>query len=152
MACCNKVGSQHVFMLMCQVWLGARYRSSTLMLMCNLAGTLCMPIKSSFFVLPRSKHNVMGSTLGRTSHERACCAVVCRLLPQAVSPRSKKFKGPGGLPLPSPVDPGHLLTKLNGDAASKRCKRHEFSLDTCLGPTIFHRTKARPPHKLVASA
>ncbi|KAL3144165.1 hypothetical protein ABBQ32_003949 [Trebouxia sp. C0010 RCD-2024] len=64
------------------------------------------------------------------------------LLSPAVSPRSKKFKGPGGLPLPSPmVDPGHLLTKLNGDAAAKRCKRHEFSLDTCLGPTIFHRTK-----------
>lgn len=44
--------------------------------------------------------------------------------------------------MPSPVvDPGHLLTKLNGDAAPKRCKRHEFSLETCLGPTIFHRTK-----------
>lgn len=77
---------------------------------------------------------------------------MCRLLPQAVSPRSKKFKGPGGLPLPSPVDPGHLLTKLNGDAAPKRCKRHEFSLDTCLGPTIFHRTKARHSHKSVVSA
>lgn len=71
---------------------------------------------------------------------------MCRLLTQAVSPRSKKLKGPGGLALPSPVDPGHLLTKLNGDAAPKRCKRHEFSLDTCLGPTIFHRTKACHAH------
>ena len=61
---------------------------------------------------------------------------------QPTSPRHKKLKGPGGLSVASPVmDPGHLLTKLNGEAAPKRCKRHEFSLETCLGPTIFHRTK-----------
>ena len=67
---------------------------------------------------------------------------VFRLLPQPASPRSKKFKGPAGLPLSTPIiDPGHLLTKLNPDLAQKRCKRHEFSLETCLGPTIFHRTK-----------
>ena len=70
------------------------------------------------------------------------CFLLCRLLMQPASPRSKKFKGPAGLPLASPVvDPGHLLTKLNADIAAKRCKRHEFSLETCLGPTIFHRTK-----------
>jgi len=37
------------------------------------------------------------------------------------------------------MDPGHLLTKLNADITQKH--RHEFSLETCLGPTIFHRTK-----------
>jgi len=37
------------------------------------------------------------------------------------------------------MDPGHLLTKLNPDITQKH--RHEFSLETCLGPTIFHRTK-----------
>lgn len=64
----------------------------------------------------------------------------CRLLSQPSSPKSKKLKGPAGLPLASPVmDPGHLLTKLNADIAQKH--RHEFSLETCLGPTIFHRTK-----------
>ncbi|KAL0042783.1 hypothetical protein WJX79_011021 [Trebouxia sp. C0005] len=62
------------------------------------------------------------------------------LLAQPSSPRSKKFKGPSGLPIASPVmDPGHLLTKLNADITQKH--RHEFSLETCLGPTIFHRTK-----------
>jgi len=64
----------------------------------------------------------------------------CRLLSHPSSPRSKKFKGPSGLPIASPVlDPGHLLTKLNADITQKH--RHEFSLETCLGPTIFHRTK-----------
>ena len=68
------------------------------------------------------------------------CMWVCRLLSQAGSPRSKKFKSPSGLPIASPVmDPGHLLTKLNADITQKH--RHEFSLETCLGPTIFHRTK-----------
>ncbi|DBA93880.1 TPA: hypothetical protein ACH3X3_013925 [Trebouxia sp. C0006] len=62
------------------------------------------------------------------------------LLSHPSSPRSKKFKGPSGLPIASPVlDPGHLLTKLNADITQKH--RHEFSLETCLGPTIFHRTK-----------
>ena len=66
----------------------------------------------------------------------------CRLLTPPTSPRDKKLKGPSGLAMPAPaVDPGHLLTKLNPDLAQKRCKRHEFSLETCLGPTIFHRTK-----------
>ena len=64
-----------------------------------------------------------------------------RLLSQASSPRPKKLKGPGGLAITAPgMDPGHLLTKLNADS-QKRFKRHEFSLETCLGPTIFHRTK-----------
>ena len=68
------------------------------------------------------------------------CVCACRLLSHPSSPRSKKFKGPSGLPIASPVlDPGHLLTKLNADITQKH--RHEFSLETCLGPTIFHRTK-----------
>ena len=40
-------------------------------------------------------------------------------------------------------DPGHLLAKFrpSGPAGSRRLKRFDFSLETCLGPTIFHRTK-----------
>ena len=40
-------------------------------------------------------------------------------------------------------DPGHLLAKFrpSGTGGSRRLKRFDFSLETCLGPTIFHRTK-----------
>lgn len=131
LATSNAVHSKPDYLLMCQ----ARVEICQQCILCPLTGSGYGVFKSDF---------TNRQMCFPTNHLDGLS--VCRLLNQAVSPRSKKFKGPGGLPLPSPTaDPGHLLTKLNGDAP-KRCKRHEFSLDTCLGPTIFHRTKVCPPH------
>ncbi|KAK9808775.1 hypothetical protein WJX72_003363 [[Myrmecia] bisecta] len=52
-------------------------------------------------------------------------------------------------PVPSEADPGHLLAKFNcgaggsmtGVLEQQRLKRYEFSVETGLGPTIFHRSK-----------
>ena len=101
----------------------------TLLTAHNLLPTCC-PLEMRYMPAP----------VTQLSESMRVCMCVCRLLSQPGSPRSKKFKGPSGLPIASPVmDPGHLLTKLNADITQKH--RHEFSLETCLGPTIFHRTK-----------
>ena len=54
--------------------------------------------------------------------------------------------GEGGLDA-SP-DPGHLMSKLIGGGATQEgvpSKRYEFAIETSMGPSIFHRTKARIP-------
>ena len=53
---------------------------------------------------------------------------------------------------PEVVDPGHVTRKFNCatggavvDADSSMVRRYEFAIETSVGPSIFQRTKVRPP-------
>ena len=47
------------------------------------------------------------------------------------------------------TDPGHVLRRFNCATGGgvvegeSHAKRYEFAIETCVGPSIFHRTKVR---------